>query len=68
MAVFDACRDNPFARPGGRSVGTARGFVRSDQVRGVRFEGELMALSPPPRTSGGREEYRELTWQRISAE
>ena len=35
---------------------------------GVRFEGELMALSPPPRTSGGREEYRELTWQRISAE
>ena len=28
----------------------------SDQVRGVRFEGELMALSPPPRTSGGREE------------
>jgi hypothetical protein len=37
-------------------------------VRGVRFEGELMALSPPPRTSGGREEYRELTWQRISAE
>ena len=40
----------------------------SDQVRGVRFEGELMALSPPPRTSGGREEHRELTWQRISAE
>ncbi len=40
----------------------------SDQVRGVRFEGELMALSPPPRTSCGREEYRELTWQRISAE
>ena len=40
----------------------------SDQVRGVRFEGELMALSPPRCTSGGRGEYRELTWQRISAE
>jgi hypothetical protein len=40
----------------------------SDQVRGVRFEGELMVLSPPPRQAAGRQEYRELTWQRISPE
>jgi hypothetical protein len=42
--------------------------VGSDQVRGVRFEGDLVVLSPPPRRSGGKEEYRELTWQRLSAE
>jgi hypothetical protein len=42
--------------------------VGGDQVRGVRFENELMILVPPARTIGGVEEYRELTWQRISAE
>jgi hypothetical protein len=42
--------------------------IGSDQVRGVRFDGELVVLTPPPRRSGGTEEYRELTWQRISAE
>ena len=42
--------------------------IGSDQVRGVRFEGELVVLSPPPRQSAGKQEYRELTWQRISAE
>jgi len=42
--------------------------IGSDQVRGVRFEGELVVLTPPPRQSGGKEEYRELTWQRLSAE
>jgi hypothetical protein len=42
--------------------------VGSNQVRGVRFEGELMVLSPPPRQSAGKEEHRELTWQRISPE
>jgi hypothetical protein len=42
--------------------------IGSDQVRGVRFEGDLVILTPPPRQSGGKEEYRELTWQRISAE
>ena len=40
----------------------------SEQIRGVRFEGELVVLSPPPRRSGGKEEYRELTWQRLSTE
>ena len=39
-----------------------------DQVRGVRFEGERMVLSPPPRPSASGEEYRELTWERIAAE
>jgi len=42
--------------------------IGSDQVRGVRFDGELVILTPPPRRSGAKEEYRELTWQRISAE
>ena len=44
------------------------GRIGSDQVRGVRYEGELVVLSPPPREAGGKQEYRELTWQRISAE
>ena len=40
--------------------------VGGDQVRGVRFEGDLVVLTPPPRPSaGGKQEYRELTWQRI---
>jgi hypothetical protein len=42
--------------------------VGGDQVRGVRFEGELVVLTPPPRQSAGTAEYRELTWQRISDE
>lgn len=42
--------------------------IGGDQVRGVRFEGELVVLTPPPREKGGAQEYRELTWQRISAE
>jgi hypothetical protein len=42
--------------------------VGSDQVRGVRFEGERVVLTPPPRQAGGKEEYRELTWERIAAE
>jgi hypothetical protein len=42
--------------------------IGSDQVRGVRFERDLMILSPPPRRAGEREEYRELTWERIATE
>jgi hypothetical protein len=42
--------------------------VGSDQVRGVRFEDELVVLTPPPRQAGGAQDYRELTWQRISPE
>ena len=42
--------------------------VGSDQVRGVRFEGDRMILLPPPRQSADGEQYRELTWERIAAE
>ncbi|HJU19149.1 MAG TPA: lipocalin-like domain-containing protein [Stellaceae bacterium] len=44
------------------------GRIGSDQVRGMRFEGERLILSPPPRRTGTSEEYRELTWERIAAE
>ena len=42
--------------------------IGSDQVRGVRFEGDRMILSPPPRQTGQSEEYREITWERLAAE
>jgi hypothetical protein len=35
VVVLDACRNNPFKREGGRGVGTGRGFIRSEPVRGV---------------------------------
>jgi hypothetical protein len=42
--------------------------ISSDQVRGVRFEGERMVLIPPPRGTDESEEHREITWERIAAE
>jgi Lipocalin-like domain len=42
--------------------------IGSDQLRGVRFEGEQMVLQPPPRGVGDHAEYRELTWERIAGE
>ncbi len=42
--------------------------IGGDQVRGVRFDGERMILTPPPRQTGGNEEYREIVWERIAAE
>jgi hypothetical protein len=42
--------------------------IGSDQLRGVRFEGDRMVLLPPPRRTDAGEEYRELTWERIAAE
>lgn len=42
--------------------------IGGEQPRGVRFEGELMILSPPPRGSESAAEYREITWEKISAE
>jgi len=42
--------------------------IGSDQVRGVRFEGERMVLIPPPRPTGEIEEHREITWERIAGE
>jgi hypothetical protein len=35
IVVLDACRNNPFARPGVRAVGGSRGFARGEPVRGV---------------------------------
>jgi lipocalin-like protein len=42
--------------------------IGSDQVRGVRFEGECMVLVPPSRRIGEIEEHREITWERIAVE
>jgi len=43
--------------------------IGSDQVREVSFDDEdRMVLRPPPRRSAGGEEYREISWQRLSAE
>src|SRR5215471_16559973 len=42
--------------------------IGSDQVRGVRFEGERMVLIPPSRRIGGIKEHREITWERIAGE
>ncbi|WP_428484434.1 lipocalin-like domain-containing protein [Rhodopila sp.] len=42
------------------------GRIGSDQVRDVRFEGELMILRPPPRAYGGLVEQRELYWEKIA--
>jgi len=42
--------------------------IGSDQVRGVRFEGENMVLIPAPRRAGGVEEHRGIIWERIAAE
>jgi hypothetical protein len=42
--------------------------VGSDQARGVRFEGERMILIPPARRTGGSEEFREISWERIAPE
>ena len=42
--------------------------VGSDQVRGVRLEGERMILSPPPRRTDSGEQFRELTWEKIADE
>ena len=38
----------------------------TDQVRGVRWEGDRIVLSPPPRPLGSVIEHRELTWEKIA--
>ncbi len=35
IVVLDACRDNPFKRPGVRSAGLERGLARAQEVSGV---------------------------------
>jgi hypothetical protein len=42
--------------------------IGGEQPRGVRFDGDLLILSPPPRGAGREAESREITWQRISTE
>ncbi len=43
------------------------GRIGTQQVRGVRFEGELMVLRPPPRQNASGPEQREITWERIAS-
>ena len=38
----------------------------TDQVRGVRFEGDLMVLRPPLRNYGSGEQQREIYWEKIA--
>lgn len=40
----------------------------TDQVRDVRFEGELMVLRPPADTYKGVKRQRELYWRRVAEE
>lgn len=42
--------------------------IGSDQVRDVRFEGELMVLRPPLRAYAAGPEQRELWWEKIAPE
>jgi hypothetical protein len=40
--------------------------IGSEQVREVRFEGDLMVLRPPQRAYGGGVQQRELYWEKIA--
>jgi hypothetical protein len=40
--------------------------IGGQQVRDVRFEGDLMVLRPPLRRYGGDAEQRELYWEKIA--
>ena len=42
--------------------------IGSDQVRDVSFEGDTMILRPPPRPTQAGEEYREISWVRLSSD
>lgn len=42
--------------------------IGTDQMRGVRLDGERMILVPPPRGAGATADHREITWERIAAE
>jgi hypothetical protein len=47
---------------------SARTAVGSDQVRKVKIEGKRMVLTPPPTELNGVMQYRDIFWERISAE
>ena len=40
--------------------------IGGDEVRRVRFEGERLVLTPPPRPLNGVMQHRELVWERIA--
>ncbi len=40
--------------------------IGGDQVRKVRFEGERLVLTPPPRPGRGVTQHRELFWERVA--
>ena len=40
--------------------------IGGDQVRKVRFEGDRMVLTPPPRPWRGVMQHRELFWEKIA--
>jgi len=42
------------------------GRIGSDQVRKVRFEGDRLVLTPPPRPWRGVMQHRELFWERVA--
>src|SRR5690349_9027762 len=42
--------------------------IGSDQVREVSFEGDKMILRPLPRPTEAGEEYREISWVRLSSD
>jgi len=42
--------------------------IGGDQVRDVSFEGDTMILRPPPRPTDAGEEYREISWVRLSSD
>jgi len=42
--------------------------IGSEQVRKIRFDGELLVLMPPPALHNGTMEHREIFWQRISTD
>jgi hypothetical protein len=44
---------------------TIPGWVRTDQVRYYRFEGDLMILRTPPSLRDGVEMINTLTWERL---
>jgi hypothetical protein len=41
--------------------------IGGDEVRQVRFEGDRLVLTPPPRDQRGITQHRELVWEKLAA-